>query len=499
MQPYVANISKLASLTRRFLLWFLGLTLGPFVRVEGGERLIRYRDEAAIYVLNHNNSYEVLPMYVFLARHRGLSRMVHFMVDWMFTRAPLVGGLIRLSEPIPVFTKPAKWNMWESWRRAHRHLKPLGSCLKLLAQGRSVGIFPEGTRNPSIDTLKVPRRGLGPLVLRSSALVIPIGLEFPARHRLGRMPSLGRLVIRVGKPVDVSPERDAYAKILQRQDSETRRQRQFEEEQAVTHKVMLHLAPLCSKTYPHSQFASEESDSPGEIMKRPLIETLPVTTDEQRQQAIEVIRAVYKDEKSWIETTENEVTLPGETSRGAGLAGPAEGEGGGTVVWLLTTYNGDPAGVLRVSYDPPMEIPAHMGVELEESIDVEALKKSGRFAELGRFMILPKYRRKIRVAMSLMKGCMKDMVERGYSHALTVVFQDDPHSPLNFHTRVLGFQRIGTHRFGELNTDSLRIILMLDLYSAYANLKHRNNKVFGEICRGLERQLEALAQTFRLV
>jgi len=39
--------------------------------------------------------------------------------------------------------------------------------------------------------------------------------------------------------------------------------------------------------------------------------------------------------------------------------------------------DGDPAGIIRLVYDPPLEMPAELGVRLEPGVDLEALKHGG--------------------------------------------------------------------------------------------------------------------------
>ena len=115
----------------------------------------------------------------------------------------------------------------------------------------------------------------------------------------------------------------------------------------------------------------------------------------------------------------------------------------------------------------------------------DGLKRHGRFVDIGRFMIVPAYRRNIRVVMRLMRAAIIEVVGRGYTHFLTDVFEEDPHSPLHFHTRVLGFERIGTHRYGELACTSSRILLILDIARAYHRLKAQDNKIWKELGEGV--------------
>ena len=92
-----------------------------------------------------------------------------------------------------------------------------------------------------------------------------------------------------------------------------------------------------------------------------------------------------------------------------------------------------------------------------------------------------------------MRAALAEVVARGYTHLLTVVFEDDPHSPYGFHTRVLGFQRIGSHRYGELACASRRIILTLDIARAFDRLRGPRAKLVQALAGGLETDLEGLA------
>jgi hypothetical protein len=100
-------------------------------------------------------------------------------------------------------------------------------------------------------------------------------------------------------------------------------------------------------------------------------------------------------------------------------------------------------------------------------------------------MILPQYRSKILVALRLMRIAIKEVVERDYTHFITDVFEGEPHSPFRFHTRILGFEVIGTHLHGELNCSCTRIILTLDILKAYQRLKLSKNRIYWSLTEGI--------------
>jgi hypothetical protein len=110
------------------------------------------------------------------------------------------------------------------------------------------------------------------------------------------------------------------------------------------------------------------------------IQTVKIADDVARMQALQVIAQVYQQEKNWLKAVEAEV--------------PAENDPEGRYSWFLATVNGQPAGVLRLFYDPPLELPAEFKVSLRQDIDLKQMAANGRFVEIGRFMILPEYRKK---------------------------------------------------------------------------------------------------------
>ena len=76
------------------------------------------------------------------------------------------------------------------------------------------------------------------------------------------------------------------------------------------------------------------------------------------------------------------------------------------------------------------------------------------------------------------------MIERNYTHFITDVFQGEPHSPLKFHTKILGFEIIGSHLHGELNCSLTRIILTLDILKAYRRMKIQRKHLYDSLTEG---------------
>jgi hypothetical protein len=196
-----------------------------------------------------------------------------------------------------------------------------------------------------------------------------------------------------------------------------------------------------------------------------------------REQALEVVAGVYWQEKNWIKSVEQEI--------------PADIGAQERTSWFLAQFNGQPAGVLRLLYDPPLVLPPECEATFKKGFDPQQLITAGRFVEIGRFMILPEYRKKVFVALRLMGAAVKEVVERNYTHFITDVFESEPHSPLKFHTRILGFEVIGQHLYGELNCSLTRIILTLDILKAYQRLKTQRNCIAWSLTEGIRGPLES--------
>jgi len=202
-----------------------------------------------------------------------------------------------------------------------------------------------------------------------------------------------------------------------------------------------------------------------------------------RDAALEVVKQVFCDEKNWISTTQNQI--------------PDELTGNTCFSWFLARINGHPAGVIRLLYDPSFDLPEEYDVKFMPGINIEELKNAGRYVEIGRFMILEEFRRNPRVALRLMKAAVSEVLERDDTHFITDVFEGEVHSPLNFHTRVLGFEMVGEHLFGELNYSSTRIILTLDILKLYSRIKDSKSRIYQELTDGLKGIFERKASLAR--
>lgn len=219
------------------------------IRIEQDVEL-RGLPDPVIWAFNHNNYYETIPIAFFLARLHG--RNVTFLVDWMFGKLPVIGWLVNRLEPVLIYNKKARFNYLNHQKQSSTRRAPLEECLQKLQNNVSIGIFPEGSRNPAPYTLRRGRQGVGELALRAKVPVVPVGVDFPARHRRGRVPAFGRLILRLGRPLTFPVEQAVVENLLGDHESPARLKKKIQRFLAarITHTVMLELSRLAGKTYP---------------------------------------------------------------------------------------------------------------------------------------------------------------------------------------------------------------------------------------------------------
>ena len=81
----------------------------------------------------------------------------------------------------------------------------LGTGMKVLAAGDLLGLYPEGTRSPD-GRLYRGKTGVARMALEAGVPVIPVGLigMFDIQPAGRMMPKLGKVEVRIGKPLDFS-------------------------------------------------------------------------------------------------------------------------------------------------------------------------------------------------------------------------------------------------------------------------------------------------------
>lgn len=194
------------------------------------------------------------------------------------------------------------------------------------------------------------------------------------------------------------------------------------------------------------------------------LRVIRVAQSSERTLAIEVMRATYKQEKNWI--TRDDKLFPDDELGKNGVS------------WFVVLDGDRPVGTLRVLYDLPLDLYQEYGFKTLGGINLDDFIRNNRIAEIGRFAVLPEYRRHMMVVGALMREASRETIERGFTHYVTDIFEGEAHSPYNFHTRVLGFQPVATHDTGELNCPNRRITLILELRSGYRRLREQGGWLF---------------------
>ena len=128
-------------------------------------------------------------------------RPLSFMAKEELFRIPLFGRLIRALNARPV-------------RRDGSDMRALKAALALLAEGRAILVFPEGTRGEEGGPLREGKPGVGMLAVLSGAPVVPVfvsgsGAALP-RGRV--LPRPGKVRVAFGPPLGFKREGGGEAK-----------------------------------------------------------------------------------------------------------------------------------------------------------------------------------------------------------------------------------------------------------------------------------------------
>lgn len=235
--------------SQRIILRLFSFLFGRFIILEN-EAAMPPAEQPAIFAFNHNCSYETVLIVLFLIYQRQGKR-VSFLVDWMYGHLPILGWLVRQSDPVFVYNKPARIRSLDRIRHQQAKRAYL-ECCRRLEQGDSIGIFPEGTRNRDPNVLRKGKKGIGKIALATGVPVVPIGVDFPARRSSRKIPHFGPLILRIGKKMTFPGEIAASHEIKRAAVFSPRKKVAIENNLAatITHKIMLSLAKLSGKAYP---------------------------------------------------------------------------------------------------------------------------------------------------------------------------------------------------------------------------------------------------------
>lgn len=128
---------------------------------------------------NHISNHDVIVLAV------SLHRQLHYFAKAELFRVPLLGSLIRALGAFPV-------------RRGAADVGAIKKTISLIRDGEVVGFYPQGHRYAGIHpSLTEPREGVGMIVCRAEADVLPVAIEC----KNYRMRPFKRTTVRIGKAI----------------------------------------------------------------------------------------------------------------------------------------------------------------------------------------------------------------------------------------------------------------------------------------------------------
>jgi 1-acyl-sn-glycerol-3-phosphate acyltransferase len=129
----------------------------------------------------------------------GVTRPLHYLARATLFRVPVVGGLLRSVNSVPV-------------ERDRGQGAGLRAILDRLRAGGAIVLFPEGTRTRD-GQLQPARSGIGWVVLKSTAPVVPVRVfgTFAACGRHMKFPRPRPVAVKYGWPIHFERQRAAAA------------------------------------------------------------------------------------------------------------------------------------------------------------------------------------------------------------------------------------------------------------------------------------------------
>lgn len=136
------------------------------------------KDGALIFCGNHRSILDPIIIEVFSTRH------MHFMAKEELRNNPITRLAIFVEEGLYV-------------KRDEKDIASLKESLRILKNGKCLGIFPEGTRNGFEKNDGKVKNGAAYLALKTNTKIVPIGIS-------GKQKPFSKNIIKFGKPIDFS-------------------------------------------------------------------------------------------------------------------------------------------------------------------------------------------------------------------------------------------------------------------------------------------------------
>jgi len=214
------------------------------------EEFLESLEDPVIFVFNHNSYFETILLGCYLIFKRK-GKKLSFIIDWMFRYLPIAGWLINKTNPVYVYNKPSTIFLLNKFFKPEKNKKVYEDCSNLISDRISLGIFPEGTINRDPEFLKRGKSGAAKIVLDTNVCVVPIGIDFPKKENLKKIPAFGPVIFRIGKKMNFS-EYHKIATFLKNsgKPEQERKLTEMKIRNTITHKIMNEISRLSGKIYP---------------------------------------------------------------------------------------------------------------------------------------------------------------------------------------------------------------------------------------------------------
>jgi 1-acyl-sn-glycerol-3-phosphate acyltransferase len=139
-------------------------------------------DDGFMICANHTSMLDVIIL------SAGTGRQIRYMAKKEAMSVPLVGAFLRALGAYPV-------------DRGGADVRAIKTTISLLKDGKTVGIFPQGTRCPAVDPGTTPiKSGIGMIVWHTGATVVPAFI----RTKGNRVRAFRRTTLVIGDPIPFS-------------------------------------------------------------------------------------------------------------------------------------------------------------------------------------------------------------------------------------------------------------------------------------------------------
>ena len=155
------------------------------VEVVGVENIPQ--EGACIIAANHKSNWDA----VFMAGLMG-NRVINGVAKEELFKVPVLKSILKKCFVIPV-------------NRDNPDIKTIKSILKVLKEGKVLGIFPEGTRHKDLDTFASPKSGLGMFAIKGKSVVVPVSIV--TNYKL-----FNKVVIHIDEPISFEKFYDKRSK-----------------------------------------------------------------------------------------------------------------------------------------------------------------------------------------------------------------------------------------------------------------------------------------------